>query len=103
MEPFVLIIFGVTGNLAKLKLIPVLYDLEQKNLIPAKSKIIGIARHPYSSQEFGSYINEVLHSENRHHLHETKPEVVNSLLNKMVYINGDFGKKSDNFCLSKYN
>jgi glucose-6-phosphate 1-dehydrogenase len=89
MDPFTLTIFGVTSNLAKLKLIPALYDLEEKNSLPQNSKIVGIARGEYSKDEFRKYIEGVLQTENRHHQHPTSPEVTNRLLAKMEYLRGD--------------
>jgi glucose-6-phosphate 1-dehydrogenase len=47
-ESFSLIIFGATGNLAQLKLIPALYDLVEANLLPEKMTIIGIGRKELS-------------------------------------------------------
>lgn len=90
MDPFALVIFGVTSNLAKLKLIPALYDLEEKNLLPEKSRIIGIARRPFSKIEFHKYITGILNSENRHHQHSTEKSVLIKLLNKIEYLQGDF-------------
>lgn len=90
MEPFALIIFGVSGNLAQLKLIPALYDLEDKNLLPEGTFVVGIARKEWSHEDYCNYIKEVLAMENRHHRHEIKPEVVKSLLSKMNYLRGDF-------------
>ena len=43
-EAFALIIFGATGNLAQLKLIPALYDLVEAGLLPEKMTIIGVGR-----------------------------------------------------------
>ena len=44
MDSFALIIFGITGNLAKIKLIPALYDLEEKGMLPENMTVVGIAR-----------------------------------------------------------
>ncbi len=89
MEPFTLVIFGVTSNLAKLKLIPALYDLEEKGILPEKTRVIGIARREFTKQEFNNYIGDVLLSENRHHQHPTNQKIVDSLLNKIEYLRGD--------------
>ena len=52
MDSFALVVFGITGNLSQIKLIPVLYDLFDKNLLPAKFIVAGIGRKPYSKSEF---------------------------------------------------
>ncbi len=95
MEPFTLVIFGITSNLAKLKLIPALYDLEEKNQIPHDTRIIGIARGIYTIPDFKKYIENILKSENRHHQHPTDTKVVKRLLNKMEYLQGNIEESVD--------
>jgi glucose-6-phosphate 1-dehydrogenase len=41
----ILVIFGITGDLAHRKLLPALYYLAENNLLPLHSKIVGITRH----------------------------------------------------------
>lgn len=84
-----MVIFGITGNLAQIKLIPVLYDMAEKGILPGKMSIIGIARKPQSAQEFKKYISDVLNQDNIHHKHDIKPEVLDSLLNRMHYLDGN--------------
>lgn len=43
-KSLVLVIFGVTGDLAKRKLLPALYHLHSKKLLPESFKIVGISR-----------------------------------------------------------
>lgn len=89
MDSFALIIFGITGNLAQIKLIPALYDMEEKNLLPENMTIIGIARKPMSKEEIKAYLHKVLHLENRHHQHDINKEVFEKLLSRLHYLNGD--------------
>jgi len=51
-QPFTLIIFGATGDLAKKKLFPDLFTLFRENRISSKAKIIGYGRSPLSQEEF---------------------------------------------------
>lgn len=44
-QPLQIIIFGITGDLARRKLLPALYRLIQSGELPANTKIIGISRH----------------------------------------------------------
>lgn len=44
-QPLQIIIFGVTGDLARRKLLPALYHLIQSGNLPNSAKIIGITRH----------------------------------------------------------
>lgn len=90
MQDFSFVIFGFTSNLAQLKIIPALYDLEEKRLLSSETKIIGIGRKEIN---VGKFINEVLHTRNRHHLHKIKPEIQSHLVKRTVYFQEDFEKK----------
>jgi glucose-6-phosphate 1-dehydrogenase len=45
-EPFIVIIFGASGDLTKRKLLPALFHLEQAGLLPENFAIVGVARRP---------------------------------------------------------
>lgn len=89
MDSLTLVILGVTGNLAQKYTLQALYDMAEKNLLPPKMNIIGVARREFSRQEFAGYIDEVLHKENIHHKHEIKREVFKKLVKKMHYLSGN--------------
>lgn len=57
-SPFVLILFGATGDLARNKLFPALYSLFQKNLLGEKFYIVGFARRPFSDEQFRQFVAE---------------------------------------------
>lgn len=88
MEDYALIIFGITSNLAQIKLIPALYDMEEKGLFTSQMKIVGIARRELTTEEFQDCLNKVLHLENIHHKHEIKQEVFKKLCNRFKYLSG---------------
>ncbi len=48
----ILVIFGASGDLTRRKLIPALYDLFVKELLPAGFAILGASRTPLSDEEF---------------------------------------------------
>lgn len=56
--PFDIVIFGVTGDLSKQKLIPALFHRFLDGQIDNESKIIGISRKPFSSEEFLNFVRE---------------------------------------------
>lgn len=89
MDSFALVIFGVTGNLTQKYLIPALYDMEVKGLLPENISIIGNARKPFSRIEFKQYFLNTIHTDNRHHTHQIKEDVVNKLFAKFEYISGN--------------
>ncbi len=60
MKPFALVIFGISGNLAQIKLIPVLHDMAEKDLLPENMTIVGISRKKWSQEEFQKYLELVI-------------------------------------------
>lgn len=89
IDSFALVIFGITGNLAQIKLIPALYDMAEKGVLPENISIIGIARKKMTVQEFQDYFHHVLHLANIHHQHEIKEDVFKKLCKKLHYLSGD--------------
>ncbi len=59
-SPLTIIIFGITSNLAKIKLIPALFDIFDKELLSPETRIIGVARSPKTSLELKSYLTNTL-------------------------------------------
>ncbi|MCI0438389.1 MAG: glucose-6-phosphate dehydrogenase [Chloroflexi bacterium] len=47
-----IVIFGGNGDLAQRKLVPALFHLTCKSRLPQKVKIVGVARTPYSDDEY---------------------------------------------------
>lgn len=89
MDSFALVIFGITSNLAQIKLIPVLYDMAEKGVLPANMTIVGIARKKMTQEEFKAFFHKVLLLENIHHKHSIKEEVFAKLSQQLFYLSGD--------------
>ena len=51
-DPCALVVFGVTGDLAKKKLIPAVYDLANRGLLPAGFVLLGFARRDWGDGDF---------------------------------------------------
>lgn len=51
-EPCVIVIFGATGHLARSELIPALYELRCRGLLPEPSVILGFARKDWGDKGF---------------------------------------------------
>lgn len=94
MNNFSFFLFGVTGNLSQIKVIPALYDLFERGRIPANTPIIGVARKEMSQDDFRRYVWDILHQPNRHHTHEINDEVWNAMSASLRYIQGDFSDKA---------
>lgn len=88
MDNFSLVIFGITSNLAQIKLIPALYDMEKNGLLPLGARVIGIARKPMDQSEIDVLIKTALQTENRHHTHTIDEQVQRKLINRFTHIAG---------------
>ncbi len=58
MSPFVMVIFGATGDLARHKLFPALFSLYVKKLLPETFFIIGFSRRDLSYEAFRAYLTK---------------------------------------------
>jgi len=56
----ILIIFGASGDLARRKLIPALYDLSLQNLLPDQFAVLGVGRTEFTDEAFRERIDEFL-------------------------------------------
>ncbi|MDO8429436.1 MAG: glucose-6-phosphate dehydrogenase [Candidatus Daviesbacteria bacterium] len=83
-----LIIFGITSNLAQKYLLPALYDLEEKGLLPENTSIIGVARSPKEEGWIQEHLDLTLSKENLHHKHTIQDPVKQALLKRLHYLNG---------------
>ena len=51
-EPCALVIFGISGDLARKKLIPAVYDLANRGLLPTDFALLGFARRDWGDGDF---------------------------------------------------
>ncbi len=51
-EPCTYVIFGATGNLSRIKLMPALYHLDVANRLPEGTRILAIGRRPWDQQKW---------------------------------------------------
>lgn len=58
--PFVLAIFGATGDLAQHKLIPALFSLFKQGQLGSEFFIVGFARRPFSNEEYAHMLGDEL-------------------------------------------
>ncbi len=54
--PCGLVLFGVTGDLARKKLMPAVYDLANRGLLPPGFSLVGFARRDWADQDFGKIV-----------------------------------------------
>ena len=58
--PSCLVIFGVTGDLARKKLMPAVYDLANRGLLPPGFSLVGFARREWANQDFGKEVRDAV-------------------------------------------
>ncbi|MBD0293055.1 MAG: glucose-6-phosphate dehydrogenase [Jiangellaceae bacterium] len=56
--PCSLVIFGVTGDLSRKKLMPAVYDLANRGLLPPGFSLVGFARRDWADQDFGKEVHD---------------------------------------------
>jgi glucose-6-phosphate 1-dehydrogenase len=59
-EPSVLVMFGVTGDLARKKLLPAIYDLANRGLLPPGFSLVGFARRDWADQDFAKLTHDAV-------------------------------------------
>jgi glucose-6-phosphate 1-dehydrogenase len=59
-EPTILILYGGTGDLAKRMVLPAIYELYLRGLLPTRWKLIGNGRGDVAHEDFQAHIHDVL-------------------------------------------
>ncbi|WP_406334620.1 glucose-6-phosphate dehydrogenase [Streptomyces sp. NBC_00203] len=85
--PSGLVIFGVTGDLSRKKLMPAVYDLANRGLLPPGFSLLGFARREWADQDFAQVVHD---SVREHSRTEFREEVWQQLAEGMRFIPGDF-------------
>ncbi|EAR24369.1 glucose-6-phosphate 1-dehydrogenase [marine actinobacterium PHSC20C1] len=58
--PSGLVIFGVTGDLSRKKLMPAVYDLANRGLLPPGFALVGFARREWEDQDFEKVVHDAV-------------------------------------------
>jgi glucose-6-phosphate 1-dehydrogenase len=86
-SPFVMVIFGATGDLTQRKLIPALFHLYQRRVLPEHFYIVGFSRREYSQDDFKAYLHTALQ---KYHRHEFSEELWKKFSAQFHYQQGNF-------------
>src|SRR5262249_40147494 len=86
-DPCVLVIFGASGDLTKRKLLPAIYSLAVRNLLPDEFAIVGVARTPESDAQFRRRMKDAVRTFGRDPIDE---KVWRRLASGMHYVATDF-------------
>ncbi|MDX3314392.1 glucose-6-phosphate dehydrogenase [Streptomyces sp. NPDC054884] len=85
--PSGLVIFGVTGDLSRKKLMPAVYDLANRGLLPPGFSLVGFARRDWEDEDFAQIVHDAVREHARTPFRE---EVWQQLAEGMRFIPGDF-------------
>jgi glucose-6-phosphate 1-dehydrogenase len=85
-KPCTYVIFGATGNLARVKLMPALYQLEVAGLLPEGTVILANGRRPWDRDKWIAEVKEMLIAKARKSLNETLFE---RFQQRLHYFQGD--------------
>jgi glucose-6-phosphate 1-dehydrogenase len=85
--PCVLVMFGVTGDLARKKLMPAIYDLANRGLLPPGFSLVGFARRDWEDEDFAQVTYQAVKEHARTPFRET---VWNQLSEGVRFVPGEF-------------
>ncbi|WP_406433361.1 glucose-6-phosphate dehydrogenase [Streptomyces sp. NBC_01589] len=85
--PSGLVIFGVTGDLSRKKLMPAVYDLANRGLLPPGFSLIGFARRDWENEDFAQIVHDSVKEHSRTPFRE---EIWQQLADGMRFIPGEF-------------
>jgi glucose-6-phosphate 1-dehydrogenase len=85
--PCGLVLFGVTGDLSRKKVVPAIYDLANRGLLPPGFSLVGFARRDWADQDFAQIVHDSVKEYART---EFREEVWQQLAEGFRFVPGDF-------------
>jgi glucose-6-phosphate 1-dehydrogenase len=86
--PCGMVLFGVTGDLSRKKLMPAIYDLANRGLLPPGFSLVGFARRDWADQDFCAVVKEAVQQHARTPFRES---VWQQLSEGLRFVQGEFG------------
>ncbi len=87
--PTIFVIFGVTGDLVKKKILKALYHLYRKKRLPERFRVYGFSRRDFDDAMLRSYLREIMVDQKYKEI-----EKFDEFLASFYYVKGDFNAKS---------
>jgi glucose-6-phosphate 1-dehydrogenase len=87
VDPFDLVVFGGTGDLAYRKLYPALYNREKSDQFTDPTRIIGVSRRPIEREAFRASVRDALSKYGDGE--PASPEILERFLNRLDYVSAD--------------
>lgn len=97
IKPTIAVIFGATGDLSRRKLLPALFHLYNKGLLPEKFAIVGFSRGNLSNDDFREIAKKAIIDKDSSH----SEEMLNRFLENVSYTQGLFDNESGYKSLSQ--
>ena len=85
--PCGMVLFGVTGDLSRKKVMPAIYDLANRGLLPPGFSLVGYARRDWADEDFAQIVHD---SVREHSRTEFREEVWRQLAEGFRFVPGDF-------------
>ena len=85
--PCVLVLFGVTGDLSRKKLMPAVYDLANRGLLPPGFSLVGFARRDWADEDFAQVTHDAVKEHARTPFNDT---VWQQLSEGIRFVPGEF-------------
>ena len=83
--PCGMVLFGVTGDLSRKKVMPAIYDLANRGLLPPGFSLVGFARRDWADQDFAQIVHDAVKEHARTPFRE---EVWNQLSEGFRFVSG---------------
>ncbi len=90
--PFIITIFGASGDLARLKLFPALYELVEQGRFPKTYWVVGYARTTMTRKQFQNSIKDAIVTAFGT---RAKKNMINELLSHVHYFPGQYNELTD--------
>jgi glucose-6-phosphate 1-dehydrogenase len=87
VDPTTLVIFGATGDLARRKLLPALYNLAHDGALPQRFHLVGVSRKEKAHEDYRAECAEAIRRFSRRKPDE---DVLKALLENVKYVPGTF-------------
>jgi glucose-6-phosphate 1-dehydrogenase len=91
VAPTALVIFGATGDLARRKLLPALYNLAHDGALPQRFHLVGVSRKEKAHEDYRAECEQAIHAFSRRTPDE---DVLAGLLQNVRYVPGVFDDPS---------
>jgi len=99
-EPCTIVLFGASGDLAKRKVIPAMYDLAQNNSLGERYAILGFARTPMTDDSFRGTVGEAAKTISE--VGPIDPAKWDAFASNLFYCPGDYADQNSYAQLAKH-